>query len=344
MRSPFVSSPFDGGRSGGGCEMNGIWILFGGVIISLSLLWLALGGAESAGRRRLRMRALEVARRGSGASAAKVESIKRERTSLSPLLDALAKRVLPNPDALNRRLERTGRRISIGVYLGANVGVALIGFMFLRWGAGLSIVVSVIAALGIGAWVPHMMVGYLGRRRIAKFEALFPDAIDLMVRGLRSGLPVSETIAAAGREMSDPVGEEFRRVADAVRLGRDQEDALWDTARRLDTAEFKFFVISLAIQKETGGNLSETLANLSEILRKRRQMRLKVRAMSSEARASAYILGSLPFLMFGVIYLLNPSYEEQLFTDPRGKIMLVFAGGLMATGIVAMVKMVRFEI
>ncbi|MBT6095457.1 MAG: type II secretion system F family protein [Rhodospirillaceae bacterium] len=324
--------------------IDGIWILFGSMILTLALLWLGLGGAESGGRRRLKARAEAAVRRGRGVDVPQAESIKRASGSISPLLDGLVRRFMPDPDAISRRLERTGRPISIGAYGAVHVAIALVALVFVRWGAGMSWIVAGMAAVGIGMAVPHMMVGYLGRRRIGKFEALFPDAIDLMVRGLRSGLPVSETIAAVGREMSDPVGAEFRRVADAVRLGRDQEDALWDTARRLDTPEFKFFVISLAIQKETGGNLSETLANLSEILRRRRQMRLKVRAMSSEARASAYILGSLPFLMFGVIFLLNPGYEEQLFTDPRGKIMLLAAGGLMTTGIAVMAKMVRFEI
>lgn len=319
-------------------------ILFTGIVVSLALLWFGLGGGESSARRRLRHRALRAQRRGRGAQLAPSQSIQRQREGGSVLLDQLAKAVLPDPDALRRRLERTGAGWSIGAYLGANVAIAMIAFILLRWGIGLSLVLAGPAALSCGVFFPHMLVGMRGRRRIARFEALFPDAIDLMVRGLRSGLPVSETVAAVGREMQGPVGEEFRRVADAVRLGRDQEDAFWDTARRLDTAEFKFFVISLTIQKETGGNLSETLANLSEILRRRRQMRLKVRAMSSEARASAYILGSLPFLMFGVIFMLNPGYEEQLFTDPRGKIMLVVAGGLMTTGIAVMAKMVRFEI
>ena len=322
----------------------GIWIMFFGVAATLALLWVGFGGAEPAARRRMRQRAVLAARRAQGVAAPKSESIKRTRASGSPLLEAVARRLLPNPDALGLRLERTGRQIGIGTYLAISAGIGLVLFVFLHWGGGLSTVISGLAALGAGAFVPHVVIGTMGRRRIARFEALFPDAIDLMVRGLRSGLPVSETIAAVGREMGDPVGQEFRRVADAVRLGQDQETALWETARRLDTPEFKFFVISLSIQKETGGNLSETLANLSEILRRRRQMRLKVRAMSSEARASAYILGSLPFLMFAIIYLLNPGYETQLFTDPRGKIMLVVAGTLMTSGIAVMAKMVRFEI
>ncbi len=112
----------------------------------------------------------------------------------------------------------------------------------------------------------------------------------------------------------------------------------------LDTPEFKFFVVSLSIQRETGGNLAETLANLSDILRRRRQMRLKIKAMSSEARASAMILGSLPFLMFGVIYLLNPDYESTLFVDPRGRMMLAAGLAMMALGIAVMRKMVRFEV
>ncbi len=320
------------------------WISFIGVAATLALAWIGIGGAEPASRRRLRQRAELAARRGRGADLPKTETIKRVRNGGSPVLEALARLLLPNPDALGRRLERTGRSIGTGAYIGASVALAVTAFVFLRWGAGLSVVLALLAALGLAVLLPHAAVGYMGRRRIQRFEALFPDAIDLMVRGLRSGLPVSETIAAVGREMGDPVGQEFRRVADAVRLGQDQEAALWETARRLDTPEFKFFVISLAIQKETGGNLSETLANLSEILRRRRQMRLKVRAMSSEARASAYILGSLPFLMFAIIYALNPDYEAQLFSDPRGKIMLVVAGTLMVSGIGVMAKMVRFEI
>lgn len=322
----------------------GIWIMFLGVAATLALLWVGIGGAEPAARRRLRQRAVVAARRGLGVAAPKSESIKRSRATGSPLLEGLVRRLLPNPDALGRRLERTGRQIGIGSYVAVNFVIAAVLFVFLHWGGGISTPISVLAAIGAGAFLPHATIGMMGRRRIARFEGLFPDAIDLMVRGLRSGLPVSETIAAVGREMGDPVGQEFRRVADAVRLGQDQEAALWETSRRLDTPEFKFFVISLSIQKETGGNLSETLANLSEILRRRRQMRLKVRAMSSEARASAYILGSLPFLMFAIIYMLNPGYETQLFTDPRGKIMLVVAGMLMASGIGVMAKMVRFEI
>jgi len=324
--------------------IDGIWILFVCFAATLVLAWLGLGGAGAGRRRHMKARVQRaIGKRRPGAEP-EAASIKRRTNGGSPVLDALARRLLPDPDAINRRLERTGRSISLGAYAAAHLGIAAVAVVFLHFGAGFSWPVAALAAAGIAVALPHMAVGRMGRRRIGRFEALFPDAIDLMVRGLRSGLPVSETIAAVGREMKGPVGEEFRRVADAVRLGRDQDDALWDAARRLDTAEFKFFVISLSIQKETGGNLSETLANLSDILRRRRQMRLKVRAMSSEARASAYILGSLPFAMFVIIYMLNPDYEQQLFTDPRGKMMLAAAGGLMSTGIAVMAKMVRFEI
>ena len=133
-------------------------------------------------------------------------------------------------------------------------------------------------------------------------------------------------------------------VTDAVRFGRPLEDALWDVSKRLDVAEFKFFVISLAVQKDTGGNLAETLGNLSDILRKRRQMKLKIKAMSSEAKASAMILGGLPFVMFAIIYVMSPGYEAMLFTDPRGKLMLGAGLAIMSVGILVMRKMVRFEI
>jgi tight adherence protein B len=165
-----------------------------------------------------------------------------------------------------------------------------------------------------------------------------------MVRGLRSGLPITESIRAAGVEISDPVGTELQSVTDSVRLGAKLEEALWDCSRRLDIQEFNFFTVALAIQSETGGNLAETLANLSEVLRRRRQLKMKIKALSSEAKASAYIIGSLPFIMALLIYLTNPTYIADLWTDPRG-IFLVFIGLVsFALGIGVMYKMVKFEI
>ena len=154
------------------------------------------------------------------------------------------------------------------------------------------------------------------KRRVAKFNSNFPDAIELMVRGLRSGLPITETLGIVAGEIGGPVGLEFRAVSDKMKIGRTMEAALQDTADRLGTAEFQFFVITLAIQRETGGNLAETLSNLADVLRKRAQMKLKIRAMSSESKASAYIVGSLPFIVFTLVYLMNPDYMGRLLHRP----------------------------
>jgi tight adherence protein B len=146
------------------------------------------------------------------------------------------------------------------------------------------------------------------------------------------------------KEMADPIGAEFRLIDQGIRFGRSIDEALWDTATRIDTPEFKFFVISISVQRETGGNLAETLDNLSDILRKRRQMKLKVRALSSEARASAYIIGSLPFVMFGILTVVSYDYVMDLFRDPRGLVMVAIGLTSMLLGVLVMAKMVRFEI
>jgi tight adherence protein B len=133
-------------------------------------------------------------------------------------------------------------------------------------------------------------------------------------------------------------------VSDKMKIGKTMEAALQDTADRLGTPEFQFFVITLAIQRETGGNLAETLSNLADVLRKRAQMKLKIRAMSSESKASAYIVGSLPFVVFGLVYMINPRYMGQFFTDDR--LVVAGIGGMiwMAIGGAIMAKMVNFEI
>jgi tight adherence protein B len=189
-----------------------------------------------------------------------------------------------------------------------------------------------------------MAVNFMIKRRIGAFTSKFPDGIDLLVRGLRSGLPVSETLGVVATEVPGPVGEELKGVVERMRIGRTMEESLQVTADKLGTAEFQFFVITLAIQRETGGNLAETLSNLSDVLRKRAQMKLKIKAMSSESKASAYIVGSLPFFVFTMIWFINPNYVGKFFIDER-LIMTGLGGAVwMSLGAFIMAKMVSFEI
>lgn len=270
--------------------------------------------------------------------------VRLEQAGRYPALEALARKIVPRPALLRHRLARTGLKIGVGQYalicIGVGLGFTLFRAIVFELPPAISILLGVVSGLG----VPHLATGFLISRRVKKFLADFPEAIDLIIRGLRSGLPVPESIRIVGREISGPVGVEFALISDRVRFGQTLEEALWDSAERIDLPDFKFFVVSLSVQRETGGNLAETLENLTEILRKRRQMKLKIKAMSSEARASAMILGSLPFLMFAIMYALNGSYVMTLFSDPRGLAMVGFAFACLAVGVGVMWKMVRFEI
>ncbi|NQU56195.1 MAG: type II secretion system F family protein [Rhodospirillales bacterium] len=325
-----------------------VGLIFVGVAISLGSLIFAFSSIASKPKKRMQNRIETIRKRASdqyaGISGENEKTVKRQVNSRFVLFERLAKRFLPNQKTLETRLARTGREISIGTYVLVNAVTALMVFLvalvLLRQSLPLALLLGIIAGVGL----PHLVIGKMATKRLKLFTAQFPDSIDLIVRGLKSGLPVTESIASVGQEMADPVGKEFRDISDRVKFGQALDEALWDTARRLDTAEFKFFVISISVQRETGGNLSEALGNLSEILRRRRQMGLKIKAMSSEAKASAIILGSLPFLMFGIIFALNPEYEMALFIDPRGQMMLGTGLGIMRIGVLVMSKMIKFEI
>ena len=257
--------------------------------------------------------------------------------------DGFAKRFIPNPAVLQLRLSQTGKSWTLAQYVLASVGLTAAVILGLAF-KGVPLLLAIPAGLLVGLGLPHYVISKLIQRRVNKFTSKFPDAIELMVRGLRSGLPISETIGIVADELPEPVSTEFRSVADKMRLGRTMDAALQDTANRLGTPEFQFYVISLAIQRETGGNLAETLSNLADVLRKRSAMKLKIRAMSSESKASAYIIGALPFIVFGLIWFINGKYMQNFFVDER----LMIAGGIgivwMAIGAFIMAKMINFEI
>jgi tight adherence protein B len=226
----------------------------------------------------------------------------------------------------------------------ASLGVGVIAAIAILALTPLSLLAAALLGSFLGVWLPHMVAGRLGKRRVAAFLALFPDAIDMMVRALRSGLPVTEAIISAGNEIADPVGAELRLVESGMRLGRDLETLLWDIASRIDAPEFRFFIIAMSVQRETGGNLAETLSNLAEALRRRRQMRAKVRAMSSETRATTMILGGLPLVVIGLLAMTSPDYLKPLFHDPRGYLLDFVAVAMLVTGVSIMNRMAQFEI
>tara|TARA_Y100001934_G_scaffold238108_1_gene290766 strand:- start:508 stop:1494 length:987 start_codon:yes stop_codon:yes gene_type:complete len=258
--------------------------------------------------------------------------------------DGILKKIMPRPDMLKSRLERTGFKITIGTFSLLFLLVSVITVTILMNKTDLTLPVIMIIALPVGYKVISFVINFMIVRREKSFMKRFPDAIDLMVRGIKSGLPLSQTVQSIGQEIEGPVGEEFAKIADSIRLGTDLTDALWASANRLGISEMKFFCIALSIQQETGGNLAETLTNLSTILRKRKQVKLKIKAMSSEAKASAIIIGSLPFVMYLILKLLNPEYVEPLFGDPRGIRMAMVGFVMIGFGALVMNKLVKFEV
>jgi tight adherence protein B len=301
------------------------------------------GGNARRYRRRFAMVASGKKHAGDTPGTPEARSLSR-RQSATPMMDRFVKRWLPHRHLLDARLARTGRAITVGHYAlatGIWTVIAIAGMLIF---ARLLVLPSLMIGLAIGIGLPHFVIGHMGNRRIKAFINLFPDAIDLIVRALRSGRPVSEAIIGAAEEIGDPVGAEFSSIESGMRMGRDLDSLLWDISKRIDAPEFRFFIIALGVQRETGGNLGETLANLSDMLRRRKAMKQKTRAMSSEARASTMILGSLPIVVTLILLLTSPTYIAVLFSDPRGIMLIGLALGMLVVGIGIMVKMAKFEI
>ena len=192
--------------------------------------------------------------------------------------------------------------------------------------------------------VPRWMLGMLKARRAKKLTSQFADAVDIIVRGVKSGLPLTECLRIIAKESPAPLSTEFEALSDNISMGTTLEKALEKFYHRVPLPEVNFFVTVLSIQSKSGGNLSEALGNLSAIIRSRKMMREKVKAMSSEAKASAGIIASLPFVVTGLVYMTSPDYISDLWTTSTGRTWLGVAAGMMFTGVMVMRRMINFKI
>jgi tight adherence protein B len=245
---------------------------------------------------------------------------------------------------LRLRLERAGLEITpqafwiasgvAGLFVGALVYFAL---------PGTHPIVAVLAAFAGAFGLPRFVVAYMAKRRQAQFVDEFANSIDVIVRGVKSGLPLNECLGIIGRESPSPIREEFQEIVEQQRVGVPLADCFERMMARMPLPEVKFFSIVIGIQQQAGGNLSEALGNLSGVLRDRRRLQAKVKALSAEAKASAAVLGALPFIVMAMVYVTTPNYIALLWTTKMGQFLLLIAGAWMTVGLLVMRKMINFK-
>lgn len=320
------------------------------MIVLLTLLFaLALGGIAyvvTAPSQTSVKRVATLGRPGAKAKAEPAESASQKRKQVAALLKDVEKNRAARKErpTMRRRLEQAGfaRTSPRSFWMICGIAAALAACLAIITGQkplviGLSVLV---AGLGLPRWV----LGFLTARRKKKFTEHFANAIDVIVRSVRSGLPVNDALRIVAREAPKPVGPEFHNLVESLKVGVTLEQALKRMMESMPTPEVGFFAIVMTIQTKSGGNLSEALSNLAFVLRDRKRLQGKIKAMSSEAKASAWIIGSLPVAVMGVVYVTTPAYIAKLFTERAGNLMLAACVIWMVTGILVMRKMINFKL
>lgn len=301
-----------------------------------------LSGDVRAQKRQALLAASSSDRKGSARGGAASDPAKRRKAIAESLKEIEEKNKVKKYD-LEQRIEQAGLTISKQAFLMASVGFGLLFGLVLFAVNGQAIVGAGGVLVGIFG-MPNWFLSFLRKRRMAKFIEEFPGAIDVIIRGVKAGLPVADCFRMIAVEGQEPVRSEFKTIIESQTIGLSIGEAVERFAERVPVAEASFFSIVINIQQKAGGNLSEALTNLSRVLRDRKKMKAKVQAMSSEAKSSAGIIGSLPFLVAGAVYVTTPSYMMVLFTTMTGK--LIIAGCLlwMGIGVFIMRKMINFDI
>jgi len=337
-----------------------IYAAAGLAFIAIAGLGLAFSGGDNTSSKRAK--AIGSGDNSGGGGRRKIDDVgekRRKQTQhmLTKLRDSEKERKNAlNPQDLESKIRQAGLDMSVGTfYIGSLISSAL--FAAAAYGSGVGtagfslfgLVVPGPVVLGMAAFVglvgfPRFVINFLSKRRAKKLTAQFADAIDVIVRGVKSGLPLTECLRIIARESPAPLGTEFQLLTDSVSMGTNIETALQKFYSRVPLSEVNFFVIVLSIQAKAGGNLSEALGNLSAVIRQRKMMREKIKALSSEAKASAMIIGALPFAVGTMVFVTTPDYIMLLFTTSSGKNILAIGALLMATGIFTMRKMINFDI
>jgi tight adherence protein B len=277
-------------------------------------------------------------------AAARLNEATKRRKSVQDSLKELEQKQKARGNKPNLRLQLQQAGLNASVRQFAVVSF-LCGVLFLvvSYVLGAPLYIVGAAALVGGFGFPRWMVGRLRQRRFNKFLAEFPNAVDVIVRGVKAGLPINECLAIIAREAKEPVAGEFRRIIEAQNIGLPLSEAVGKLFENIPLPESNFFGIVIAIQQSAGGNLSEALGNLSNVLRDRKKMKAKIQAMSAEAKASGGIIGALPPLVMLLVYLTTPDYIKILFIHPTGNIILLCAALWMSIGILVMKKMINFD-
>lgn len=245
-------------------------------------------------------------------------------------------------DRLNRLLEQSNVKYPLGFYILLTLLLAFAGFLISSWLS--SNYLLIILATVIPGMAPFFYVYMKKRERMGKFQRQLPEALDLIARALRAGHAFTGGLKMVAEEMGDPVGTEFDKTLDEINFGIGVPEALKGLSNRVDCSDLKFFVISVIIQRETGGNLAEILNNIAHLIRERFKLYGRVRALSAQGRLSAAVLIVLPFVMALVLYLINPEYIGTLATDPIGRILAFFALIMMVVGILVMKRIVAIRV
>jgi tight adherence protein B len=316
--------------------------------VAYAFLFARIETDRKAGARLTRVKAAETDIGKAKAARDRVQELSKRRKSLQDTLKDLEKKQQEKNKyigdrSLKSRLTQTGLPLTIGRFTALSVGLgafAALGLLI----AGMSLLACLGAGFVVAFGLPRWIVGFLVKRRQNKFLEEFPNSLDVMVRSIKSGLPLNDAIRMIAADGRDPVKTEFRRVVDAQQIGLSVPEACARMLQTMPLSEVNFFAIVIAIQSQAGGNLSEALGNLGKVLRERRKMKAKVQALSMEAKASAVIIGALPFIVATLVYLTSPQYMMILFTDTRGHLIMLGSAVWMTIGIVVMRNMINFDI